>query len=1254
MGAKRVEPCNRRDGCHYIMKARTRVNLHCHSVFSDGELTPEALAEKLAAAGVAYASLTDHDTIDGLARFHGALTRHNVGFLSGVEISAQYRGREIHLLGYGFDVHHKELKATLQVLRHDRRSRIQGPLRRMPSQFQAPELEGEPAPGVAATGKIGIQEAIALVHRAGGLAFLAHPLNYESESEALTALVEDLQAMGLDGLEVTGDQVDEPERERLQALARGQGLLISAGTDLHSIGATDRSALGIDLPPESWKQFVQSMGSAAGPLPTGSKKLGTAETELQQEDTRERWSSFRPRIVLPSILAIVLFIVAIWGMILPFIENILVDRKRDMIRELTHTALSLLAAAEREERAGRITRGEAQEKAKVQIGALRYGNDGKDYFWIQDLQPRMMMHPYRSDLNDQDVSGFTDPRGVRIFVRFAQIVRRQEKGFVEYVWQWKDDPSRMEAKESYVCGFKPWNWVIGTGMYVDDVKREIKRIEQNLVYTLTGIVVLVFIVLLSNVRQSLDVEKKRLDMQANLQQAEERYRSLIEATTEGTLLVLDGRCRYGNPTLQQMTGYSAERLELLELSDLLPREPVNEEIWRHIENLAGGAGGSKSFEALLARADGEKRECIITLNPMSFADHPAIIVLAKDVYPSSPESGSVVKLGQVAYSASIGIFQANADRRGVIMAMNAAARALLWELCGDRAGQFAMEDLFGDPDAFGEFLKGFHRTGDPQDRMIQMLDAEGRPRMLSLSAAWIPEQSGKRASINCVIKDIGETVRREKEREALIEKLRVSLLFLQEPIGRLGGPAVACSLETPIHAAASLMVERDTTSIVVETTGGAPVGFLTDRDFRKRVAGNQETDLQMPVSAIMSAPLITISKQTMIYEALMLMEEKKVTHLAVEDGGGGIASVVRSRDLLQFHRYGPEVLPREIARAASAEQVVHCCRRLPALVKALIEAGARPRTVAYMLSGVCDAATSRFIELAVEELGPPPVPFAFIAMGSQGRQEQTLFTDQDNAIIYQENKAAGEAPAAFFLSLGERVCQWLNRAGYHLCDGEVMASNPVWCRSLPAWKETFAEWILKAEPKELLDLSICLDFRPVYGEAKLADELRTYICKALKDRPSFLPHLAQNALLFKPPLRLLGRIIKSGGPPEEAGKLNMKETLMPIIGFGRLYALRHKLPLTHSMERIEALVWEKALQPSACDAVSASYDFLMRLRFQAQLAGIRSGGAMDNCIDLDRIGHMDEAMLKQAYLQIESLQKKIGYDFLGGAEWLGH
>lgn len=1234
------------------MTTSIRVNLHCHSLFSDGELGPEALADHLAASGVVYAALTDHDSIEGLARFHTALKRLNIGFLSGTEISTHLDGREIHVLAYGFDPQHKELRATLQVLRHERISRQQGPLRRMPSQLQAPKLPADPAPGVAETGRIDTKDAIALVHRAGGLTFLAHPLAYETQPSQLRALVTRMRSLGLDGIEVSGPHGSDPENGMLRELASDLGLLVSAGTDYHGLEA-DTAGPGVDMPLDDWKRLVRALGATTGRAPSFGEDAD-GEGDFEGTEAQRRWSTFPPRIIVPSLLAIVLFIVSIWGMLLPTIELTLVDRKRDMIRELTNTAMSLLATAELEERTGLLSREQAQQKAKDNIRALRYGKDGKDYFWIQDMRPQMLMHPYRPDLDGTDVSEFTDPRGVRIFVQFAQIVRQQEEGFVEYVWQWKDDPDRLAAKESYVRGFGPWNWVIGTGMYIDDVELEIKRIEQNIVYLLAGIVALVFVVLLSNVRQVLSMEKKRRDMQTNLQQAEQRYRTLIEATTEGSLLVLNGRCRYGNPTALNLTGYTADRLELLELEDLIPREPFNAQVWAHIETLRTGSAGSNSFEAMLERSDGEKRECLVTLNPMTLAGLPGLIVLIKDIHPSVLEAGSVIKLGQAAQAASVGIFLARAERRGVILAMNAPALHLLRGVSPARDDRFALEDLFDDNEEFNLFNKELRRAETPLERMIQKLGNDGTMRTFSLSAVLAAEEHGEPATVNCVIADVTDRVRREHERETLIEKLRVSLLFLQEPVGQLGSEPVSCHLDTPVHEAASLMVERDTTAVVVKNDAGEGAGFLTDRDFRKKLAGKPEADLQVPVRTVMSQPLVTISEHAMIYEALMLMEEKKVQHLVVHDGGGQIKSVVRAKNLLQFHRYGPEVLPREIARATSVEQVLQCCRRLTALVRALIDAGARPRTVAYMTTAVCDAATIRFIEFAVEEIGPPPVPFAFIAMGSQGRQEQTLLTDQDNAIIYQEAEGSAAATSDYFLSMGSRVSHWLHLAGYALCDGQVMASNPEWCHSLPEWKEKFTAWILKAEPKELLDFSICLDFRAVYGDVELANELRVHIYRTLEGRPSFFPHLAQNVLLFKPPFRLLGRIITSGGSAQDAGRLNMKETLMPLIGFGRLYALKYKLPFTHSMERIEALVWKKAMQPAACDSVSASYDFLMRLRFQAQLDALREGRPLDNSIVLGKLGNMDEAMLKQAFLQIESLQRKVGYDFLGGAEWPGH
>ncbi len=612
------------------MTETTRINLHCHTVLSDGELTPEDLAYRLAQGHVKYAALTDHDTIDGLTRFHDALKRYNIGFLAGVELTTYHHERELHLLAYGFDPHHEEFNEKLMVLRQERSARIQGAFHRMPAQYLT-ELHSEPTSYSITTGKLETKAAIELIHRAGGRAFLAHPLVYENEASELDRLISELKEGGLDGLEVTWTSEPEPGQKLLHDLVLQHNLLRSSGTDLHSINGVENAMLGVEMPTKDWKSLVRAITSQqdfAGLIP---KKSPPLQKKFERDDLSWARTFMPPGIVLPSLIAIVLFGAAIWGVVLPSIEKLLIDRKRDMIRELTNTAMSLLTAAQEEEQNGKLTRKEAQQKAIAYVGALRYGKEGKDYFWIQDMQPRMIMHPYRSDLNGKDLSQVRDPRGIRIFEQFVKIVKRQQMGFVAYVWQWKDDPERLAAKESYIMAFEPWRWIIGTGMYIDDVKAEIKSIEQDLVYTLSGIAVLVLLVLVFNIRQYLNVERKRGDVENSLKEAEQRYRSLIEATTEGTLLVLDGRCRYGNPMMVQITGYRAEILELLELSDLFPKSTDNEALWEQLDNWSVYEKAPKNVKASLLRADGQKKECLLTLNPIVFAGHPGIIILAKDV-----------------------------------------------------------------------------------------------------------------------------------------------------------------------------------------------------------------------------------------------------------------------------------------------------------------------------------------------------------------------------------------------------------------------------------------------------------------------------------------------------------------------------------------------------------------------------------------------------------------------------------------------
>ena len=522
------------------------VNLHTHTSLSDGVLTPEVLAERLADAGVRYAALADHDTMEGWPRFRDALDARGVPSLPAIELTTLHQGRVMHLVAYGFDPGHPEfvsaLASTGGYRAVDTRT-IEGSLRAASGWAGSDDRYRE---DMSPAGRLEVGVAISMLHRAGGLAFLAHPLAYGRDAEVLERLVLELKAAGLDGLEAQYEEYAPHDREALCRLAREHDLLISAGTDYHGVKGLGSSALGIEMPRADWARFraavLEGPALAGGAPPAKAGDGSPAATPDPGRGTQR--SGRRPfvlRVVLPAMAALVLFLITLWGLILPSFEQTLVDRKREMIRELTNSAWSVLAVYEADERAGVLTREEAQAAATAVISELRYGEERLDYFWIQDTTPAMVMHPYRTDLDGEDLSGFKDPRGVPIFVEFADLVEARDEGYVDYVWQWFDDPDRLEPKESFVKGFEPWDWVIGTGLYTDDVRADIDRIGRNLIFAGLGISGIIALLLLFVLQQSLRIEQRREEGVERLRDSNARYRALVEATNEGTLLVIDGR-----------------------------------------------------------------------------------------------------------------------------------------------------------------------------------------------------------------------------------------------------------------------------------------------------------------------------------------------------------------------------------------------------------------------------------------------------------------------------------------------------------------------------------------------------------------------------------------------------------------------------------------------------------------------------------------------------------------------------------------
>ena len=690
-----------------------------------------------------------------------------------------------------------------------------------------------------------------------------------------------------------------------------------------------------------------------------------------------------------------LFIIAIFGLLLPNFEKTLMDRKRDLIRELTNSAISILSEAQQQEAKGALTHEQATQLAKSRIESFRYGKDGKSYFWLQDFNCRMIMHPYRPDLDGKDLTQFRDARGNAIFVEFTDLVKRQDEGYVEYVWQWNDDPTHLAPKESYIRGFKPWGWIIGTGIYLDDVREEISRLERGLAIGSASISVVVILLLAYVIRESLRIERNRSNAETDLQESRERYRCLIEAASEGALLVLNGRCRYANPVLLDMLGLTAGELELMDLEDILGAHNENSAAWDIIEQATYAGQSADSIPARLRKQDGTYFNCAIAARPM---DIPG--------------------------------------RLGLILQV--------------------------------------------------------RPETI---------------------------IRKSPENKPLIERL-----------------------------------------------------------------------LQLPSN-----------------EA--------------------------------------EGLTAQILKAPGPAEIASLCKTTPQLVRALLDCGAHPRRVTRLVSSVCDAATTRLVQLAQETLGPSPAPFAFIALGSQGRLEQTLCTDQDNAIIYDDSAESSPSANTYFQELGQYVCKGLSDAGYLLCSGNIMASNAKWRMSLVGWSRCFNQWIAKSEPKELLEFGIFFDFRAVCGDDTLVARLRASVRSSVAAAPDFLARFAQNSIQFKAPRWIFGRLI--GG--ESQGTLDLKLAMLPIVAFARLYSLRHGLTETGTLDRLDALAALGMLPRSTHLEIQEAYESLMRIRIEQQSEMTLLSQPPDNFIAPSSLSHIELAVLRESFAEIDACQQRVAYDFLGGS-----
>ena len=458
---------------------------------------------------------------------------------------------------------------------------------------------------------------------------------------------------------------------------------------------------------------------------------------------------------------------------------------------------------------------------------------------------------------------------------------------------------------------------------------------------------------------------------------------------------------------------------------------------------------------------------------------------------------------------------------------------------------------------------------------------------------------------------------------------------------------VTCDQDLPIQAAAAIMTEHNSSSIFIREPGADLVGVVTDNDLRKKVTA-AGLDVLKPVSAIMSSPLRTVSSNAFVFEALLEMMQHNIKHLGVRDADNQITGVITNRDLLKVQGQSPVFIVREISGAKLINQVVQIHRQVPRLIQTLINTGAKAQNITRFLTTVSEAILKKIIGFALDEMPSPPAKFVFMVLGSEGRQEQTLKTDQDNAIVFEDvPDSSCDEVMTYFLSLGEKVCNWLNEAGYDFCKGGVMAKNPQWCQPLARWKKYFSEWIHTAAPEALLQASIFFDFRGAYGTLDLIAQLRRHLFDSLGQWPGFFRHLTENALFFTPPIGFFRNfLVESRGAHRDT--FNIKAAMQPVVDYARIYALKHKIEETNTFERINQLLSRKKISSQEHNELETAYSYLMQQRFVTQVkTAMEDNGQPDNYINPKHLSRIEQTMLKEIFKRIEKFQGKLSFDFTG-------
>jgi len=473
-----------------------------------------------------------------------------------------------------------------------------------------------------------------------------------------------------------------------------------------------------------------------------------------------------------------------------------------------------------------------------------------------------------------------------------------------------------------------------------------------------------------------------------------------------------------------------------------------------------------------------------------------------------------------------------------------------------------------------------------------------------------------------------------------LTSVKVKELITREP--------VTVPEETSIRRAAEIMTEHHVSSLLVVNRGlaesetGGPDGIVTDRDLRERVLATGLSP-ESPVRQVMSRVMITLDDNAYVFEAMLLMLRSNTHHLPIMRRQQPIGVLALS-DLVRHESQSSILLVRSIFNMTSVDELQTYSLQLPAVFVRMVKEDANSHMIGSAMSVIGRSFKQRLLELGEERLGPPPVPYCFLALGSMARDEQLIYTDQDNAMVL-DDRYREEEHGTYFEQLARFVSDGLTVCGYSYCDGDIMATNPRWRMTRSAWKAHFSQWIDNPDPQALLNGSIFFDLDGVYGRTQWATELHRFVTGKTRNNRRFLASLARNALNRTPPLGFFKEfVMEKDGQHKHSINIKRRGTA-PLTDVIRVHALAVGSRAVNSFERLDEVIQSGILPDGKGADLSDALEYISIVRIRHQARQIEAGQDPDNNIHPRHLSRFERRNLKEAFQVLSSAQAFLKYRY---------